>query len=97
MNISIKILESAKVIESRINQALVDKVNQKLRLGKNKVLQKARAYVKRWVLEQPEMQNIAGGGTLAGEFGIPAGQGMSVTAAVAEAVSLSTSFEGRSA
>ena len=92
MNISIKILESAKVIESRINQALVDKVNQKLKLGNNKAIQRARSYVQGWIAEQPEMKSIASGGDLAGQFGIRAGQGSSIVTAIATAVSMSTVF-----
>jgi|TARA_B100001778_G_scaffold332466_1_gene338840 hypothetical protein len=92
VRISIKILESAKVIESRINQALVDKVNQKLRLGNTKAIQTARSYVKGWIAEQPEMRSIASGGDLAGEFGIRAGQGSSIATAIATAVSMATVF-----
>lgn len=93
MRISIKLKETAKQIEAKIHQALVDKINQKLKLGQNKAIQKARSYVKRWVLSQPEMQSIAMGGSLAGEFGIPTGQGGPIAESVATAVSLATTFE----
>ena len=93
MRISVTLKETTKQIEEKINKALVEHINSKLRAGSNKAMSKARRYVKEWILKTPEMQSIATGGELAGNLGIRGGTGASIAASIADAVALSTVFE----
>ena len=97
MSISIKLLDSAKVIEQRINALLSKELNTLLTANKTKFNTKVRDFVKKCVLEQPEIISLKAGGvgSLAAQVGIRAGQESSVVDSIVMAIVNSTTVNIR--
>jgi hypothetical protein len=95
--ITIKLLDDIKSIESKINSAIATEVNKILFQNQSKILQESKLLASRWIASQPEMLALQSSvpGSLAGQFGLYAGQGQSSVISIVNSVenSISTSFK----
>jgi hypothetical protein len=87
MPITIKLLDSVRSVEGKVNAAIAEQANSLM--GRNS---KIHAFVERCVAEQPEIDSLKAGGqgSLAAQFGIPAGQESSVTDSIVAAIVAAT-------
>ena len=97
MSISIKLLDSAKVIEQRINALLSKELNTLLTANRSKFYRRANDFVKKCILEQPEIASLKAGGpgSLAAQVGIRDGQESSVVDSIVMAIVNSTTVNIR--
>lgn len=94
-NISIKIIDSIGDIQKKVNKAIAEEVNKVLSQRKSTILQQAQSLVVGWISSQPEMQDLQSPtvGSLAGQFGLYAGQGQGAVIAVTNAIKSATTIE----
>lgn len=94
MSISIKLIDSIDVITQKINGAISDIANSNISQGRSKAESQVKSLVASWVLSQPEMLSITSSqlGSLAGQFGIPAGQSISAINSISLSVSNSVTI-----
>ena len=97
MSISIKLLDSAKVIEQRINALLSKELNTLLTANKTRFNTRVNDFVKRCILEQPEIASLKAGGigSLAAQVGIRAGEESGIVDAIVMAIVNSTTVNIR--
>ena len=71
-NITLKLVESKKVIEQNINVAIAKELNGLVNKKKKTLVAKVKPIIAGWIEEQPEIQDLLSGGqgSLAGMFGI---------------------------
>jgi hypothetical protein len=86
--ITLKLLDSIEVIETKINTAIADLANKEISNSSAEILQKCQALISGWILTQPEIisLNTSSPDSLAGQFGLLPGQSMSVTSSVINAI-----------
>jgi hypothetical protein len=86
--ITLKLLDSIDVIETKINTAIADLANKEISNSSAEILQKCQALISGWILAQPEIisLNTSSPDSLAGQFGLLPGQAMSATTSVIAAV-----------
>ena len=65
----IKLLDSTAQIEAKINKALAEEVNKKIRTQSSKIQSQVIPFVSSSIMRQPEVQSLAGG-YLRGAFGL---------------------------
>ena len=84
MAIGIKILDSVKTIEKKVNALLSNELNTLLTSNKTKFEARAKEFVKTCILEQPEIASLKAGGvgSLAAQVGIPAGREDSIVESI---------------
>ena len=92
MTISLKLLDSVKNIENKVNEAMAAHANSQINRNYSRTLATAKKYVGMWIAEQPEMQSITGGG-LAGHLGIRKSDASGLVVSVVEAVAMATEFK----
>lgn len=80
----IKILDSAKVIQSRVNEASAKVLNQKIKSNLGDIQNKCRDLAVSFLMSSPEIASISGG-ELAGAFGLTSGQSSVAIAAISQA------------
>lgn len=87
-NITVRLLDTNAKISKDINEAIAKELNAKIRKRRRRAINQLRSLTLGWVLEQPELQDISKGGqgSLAAQFGIPAGSEGQVANAIAFAV-----------
>lgn len=87
-NISIKIIDSIGDIQKKVNQAIAEEANKVLLKRKSTILQQAQSLAVGWIASQPEMQDLqsVSVGSLAGQFGLYAGQGQGAAIAITNAI-----------
>lgn len=86
--ITLKLLDSIDVIETKINTALADLANKQIANSSAEILQKCQALINGWILAQPEIisLNSSSPDSLAGQFGLLPGQAISATNSVINAI-----------
>jgi len=70
---TLKLVESDKVIEKRINKSLASEINKALDKASTKLIVPVKTLVKDAIFNQPEVFSLSGG-KLAAEFGLPDGR-----------------------
>jgi hypothetical protein len=92
MPITIKLLDSIRSVEGKVNAAIAEQANSLMGRNSEKTKSKIHAFVERCVAEQPEIDSLKAGGqgSLAAQFGIPAGQESSVTDSIVAAIVAAT-------
>ncbi len=70
---TLKLVESSKEIEKRINKALVTELNKALDKTARRIVVPVKSIVRQALLNQPEVSSLSGG-RLAAEFGLPDGR-----------------------
>jgi hypothetical protein len=93
--ITIKLLDTVKNVENKVNEAISVEINRILSQNKSRIIQESKALVSQWVSSQPEMMDLKSNipGSLAGQFGLYAGQGQSVALSIVSAVQNSVTVE----
>lgn len=88
MSIRIKLTDSIDVVQQRVNEAISELATENINKGKLKAQAKISQLVNRWIISQPEMKSLMSYdiGSLAGQFGLPAGQGFLAVEAIAQSV-----------
>ena len=86
--ITLKLLDSIDVIETKINAAIADLANKEIANSSSEILQKCQALISGWILAQPEIisLNTSSPDSLAGQFGLLPGQATSATSSIINAV-----------
>jgi len=94
-NISIKIIDSIGDIQKKVNKAIAEEANRILSQSKSRILQSAKLLVTDWISSQPEMEDLQSSsvGSLAGQFGLYAGQGQGVAVAIQNSIRNATSID----
>jgi hypothetical protein len=92
MSISIKLLDSVRSVEKKVNKALAEQANSLMGKNNTKTQNDIYAFVERCITEQPEISSLKAGdqGSLAAQFGIPAGQESSVVDSIVAAIVAAT-------
>ena len=90
--ITIKLLDSVSVIESKINQSIQKHLNDLVFRKKGTLRQKVLKNVTGWVYEQPEIIAIKDN-SLAAQLGLPRGTASSVAERIVLSVVQATEFE----
>jgi hypothetical protein len=92
MSISIKLLDSIRSVEKKVNKALAEQANSLMGKNNTKTQNDIYAFVERCITEQPEISSLKAGdqGSLAAQFGIPAGQESSVVDSIVAAIVAAT-------
>ena len=85
---SIKILDSMKSIEKKVNSATAEVINKTIKINKSSITSKAKAFAIQSLLSQPEIFSLAGG-ELAGAFGLPASSAQAAISAITQSFSSS--------
>ena len=78
---SIKILDSIKSIEKKVNKAIAQEANKKIKKNSGAIQDRARAFAVSSLIAQPEIASLAGG-ELAGAFGIQVQTSVSAISAI---------------
>lgn len=75
MPASIVITDSLKTIESRVNKAISELVNDIINRNLQSIVNSVQALIPSWISSQPEIQSLLSSdpSSLAGQFGIPGG------------------------
>jgi hypothetical protein len=92
MSITIKLLDSVRSIENKVNTAIAEQANSLINRSNTKAKSEIYAFVERCIVEQPEIASLKAGGqgSLAAQFGIPVGQESSVTDSIVAAIVAAT-------
>lgn len=92
--ITIKLLDDVKSIEAKVNSAIATEANKIIFQNQSKILQESRLLVSRWIASQPEMIDLQSSapGSLAGQFGLYAGQGQSAVFSIINSIENSISI-----
>jgi len=92
MSITIKLLDSIRSVESKVNKALAEQANSLMGRNNAKTKKDIYAFVERCITEQPEIDSLKAGGqgSLAAQFGIPVGQESSVADSIVAAIVAAT-------
>jgi len=92
MSITIKLLDSIRSVESKVNKALAEQANSLMGRNNTKTKNDIHAFVERCITEQPEIDSLKAGGqgSLAAQFGIPVGQESSVADSIVAAIVAAT-------
>lgn len=95
MAISLKLTDSSKTIENKIKKAIAEELNKIVRKRRAKVLGLAKKAVDGWVSSSPFFASLVSGGvaSIAAEFGITAGNELSVANVIQSAIVDSTNIE----
>ena len=78
---SIKILDSIKSIEKKVNKAIAQTANKRIKKNSGAIQDRAKAFAVDSLLAQPEIASLAGG-ELAGAFGMQAQHSVSAISAI---------------
>lgn len=78
---SIKILDSIKSIEKKVNKAIAQTANKRIKKNSGAIQDRAKAFAIGSLMAQPEIASLAGG-ELAGAFGIQAQNSASAISAI---------------
>ena len=92
MSISIKLLDSVRSIEKKVNAAIAKQANSITSKSDQPSRRKIYSFVYGCIQEQPEIASLRSGGqgSLAAQFGIPAGQESSVADAIVTSIAAAT-------
>jgi hypothetical protein len=92
MSISIKLLDSVRSIEKKVNAAIAKQANSITSKNDQPSRRKIYSFVYGCIQEQPEIASLRSGGqgSLAAQFGIPAGQESSVVDSIVAAIVAAT-------
>ena len=95
MNISIKLLDAAATIQQKVNTALAAELNKAVTGNRTKFENKAKFFVRKCIMEQPEIASISigGQGSLAAQLGVQKGQEESVVNSIVNAIVESTTVK----
>lgn len=93
--ITIKLIEKPSQIEEKINKALAEEINLRLFKAQANIITAAKNLTSEWISLQPEMISLASNDqfSLAGQLGIYAGSGLSITSIIRTAISNSISIK----
>lgn len=93
--ITLKLLDPISDIEQKVNQGIADLLNKQLSTAQSQILSKCKNLIDEWILSQPEIVSLNSSSpeSLAGQFGLPPGQGSSVTSAIVNAIKNSISVK----
>lgn len=94
--LSLKLVDSPGAIDNAIRRAFAEQLNVKMKLISRKLEGLAMKSVAMWIQSQPEMLALIGGrGSLAAQFGLPAGSGAAAAQAIIGSVMMATSIQFR--
>jgi len=80
----IKLLDSTKVIQNRVNEASAQLINQKIKSKLGDIQNKCKNIAVSFLMSSPEITSISGG-QLAGAFGLTSGQSSVAISAISQA------------
>ena len=89
MTLSIKLVDSDSEIEKKINLAIADELNTRIRKNTNRVKEMIEFGIRAWIRATPEVNNLLSDGvinSLNSQFGFPPGQAAPSVDAIVELI-----------
>lgn len=86
MSSRIKIVDSIKSIEKKVNRAASEVINKRINKNRSSITNKAKSFAVSSLLSQPEIASLAGG-ELAGAFGLPAASAQAAISSITQSFS----------
>ena len=90
--LTIKLLDSFSVIDNKINKAIAEELNKKIKRKSARARNMFRGIIPGWVKEQPEIQSLLAHGvphSLNAQFGLTPGNAAEAVEAISSAVAAS--------